>query len=219
MTSRPIGDGISPMKQLAIIIPVKAPEEGKSRLAGVLSAGDRQALNWRLLAHTLDQAAALADMAEVIVVSKSPDVLAEVAARGLSACVEPDGCDLNGALAFGAGYAQATGAREIMVLPVDLPWLSSHQLRQLVEDSRAECDVAIIADRNHCGTNLLLWRPAASARFHYGIGSAVRHAEIAAGLGLRVTVQKDARLSFDLDTPQDLEQWLRSDIAPIRRAG
>ena len=207
------------MKQLAIIIPVKAPEEGKSRLAGVLSAGDRQALNWRLLAHTLDQVAALADIAEIVVVSKSPEVLAEVFARGLSACIEPDGCDLNGALAFGAVHAQAMDTREIMVLPVDLPWLSSHQLRQLVADSRADCDVAIIADRAGCGTNLLLWRPAASARFHYGIGSATRHAEIAAGLGLRVTVQQDVRLSFDLDTPQDLEQWLSCDAAPARRAG
>ncbi len=207
------------MKQLAIIIPVKSPEEGKSRLAGVLSAQDRETLNWRLLAGTLDQVAALTDIADVIVVSKSAAVLAEAARRDFMACGEADSSDLNGALAFGAAHAQRSGAREIMVLPVDLPWLSSPHVRQLVETSRADGDVTIIADRLGCGTNVLLWRPAASARFQYGIGSAVRHAETAASLGLRVSVQQDTRLSFDLDTPQDLERWLGSDmdVAPPHR--
>ncbi|MDB5653642.1 MAG: hypothetical protein JWQ94_1255 [Tardiphaga sp.] len=196
------------MKQMAIIIPVKAPEQGKSRLAGVLSAPDRHALNLRLLGHTLDQVTALADLAHVIVVSKSPAVLAAAAARHFVACVEPEPCDLNGALALGADQAQAAGAQEIMVLPVDLPWLSAQQLRQLMTDHRADGDVIIIADRAGCGTNVLLWRPAALAQFRYGIGSARRHAETAASLGLRVSVQKHIRLSFDLDTPGDLDHWL-----------
>jgi len=207
------------MKQLAIIIPVKAPELGKSRLAGVLSAGDRHALNWRLLGHTLDQVAALADIAEVIVVSKSPAVRAEAAARRFTTCAEPADSDLNGALACGAERAQAAGADEIMVLPVDLPWLSSHQIRLLVEASRAAGDVKVIADRAGCGTNVLLWRPAGSAQFHYGIGSARRHAATATRLGLRVSVQQDIRLSFDLDTPQDLDRWLHSDVIAMPPQG
>jgi 2-phospho-L-lactate guanylyltransferase len=208
------------MKKLAIIIPVKAPSEGKSRLAGVLSALDRETLNWRLLAGTLDQVTALADLGDVVVVSKSAAVLAEAARRHFAACAEPELGDLNDAVAIGADHAQQVGAREIMVLPVDLPWLSSHQLRQVVDDSRADGDVTIITDRQGCGTNVLLWRPAALAQFHYGIGSAARHAETAAGLGLRVSVQQDARLSFDLDTPQDLACWLGDEAAshgPTRR--
>jgi 2-phospho-L-lactate guanylyltransferase len=206
------------MKKLAIIVPVKPLRQGKSRLAGVLSAPDREALNLRLLTHTLDQVAALTDLAEIIVVSKSSDVLADAARRGFTSCLEPHVCDLNGAIALGAAQAVAVGAHEIMVLPVDLPWLSSGRLRSLVDDFRPACDVLIVADRAGGGTNVLLWRPVETARFHYGIGSAARHAEIAAGLGLRVSVQQDRRLSFDLDTPQDLAFWSRGDGAPSRIA-
>jgi 2-phospho-L-lactate guanylyltransferase len=199
------------MKPLAIVIPVKSLREGKSRLAEVLPADDRHELNSRLLTHTLDQVAHLVDIADVYVVSKSPDILAEAALRGFTACPESDLCELNSAVALGASQATARGAAEIMVLPIDLPWLSSSRLRDLVDEFRAECDALIIADRAGDGTNVLLWRPIETARFHYGASSAVKHADAAKNLGYRVVMRQDRYLSFDLDTPQDLQIWSSSE--------
>ena len=195
------------MNRLAIIIPVKPPREGKSRLAAVLPDARRYDLNLRLLKHTFDQAAGLQDIADVHVVSRSPDVIADAAMRGFQTCVEPDGFELNGAVALAAGRAAAAGATEIMILPVDLPWLSSDRLRAVVGEFRSGGDVLIITDRAGGGTNLLLWRPLVTATFCYGIGSAKGHADRAAGLGLRVAVRPDPHLSFDIDTPNDLEAW------------
>jgi 2-phospho-L-lactate guanylyltransferase len=199
------------MKPLAIIIPVKSPREGKSRLTGVLRADDRYELNSRLLTHTLDQVAHMIDIAEAYVVSKSPAVLAEAARRGFTACPESDPCELNGAVSLGAKQAGARGATQIMVLPIDLPWLSSSRLRHLVDEFRADYDAMIIADRAGDGTNVLLWRPIETAIFKYGVGSAARHADVAQNLGYRVDIRQDRYLSFDLDTPQDLKIWSRSE--------
>jgi 2-phospho-L-lactate guanylyltransferase len=199
------------MKPLAIIIPVKSPWEGKSRLIEVLPADDRYQLNSRLLTHTLDQVAHMVDIADVYVVSKSPDVLAEAVQRGFTACPESDACELNRAITLGAKQAEAGGATEIMVLPIDLPWLSSSRLRHLVDEFRADCDAMIVADRAGEGTNVLLWRPIETASFKYGIGSATRHADVANSLGYRVVIRQDRYLSFDLDTPQDLQIWSRSE--------
>jgi 2-phospho-L-lactate guanylyltransferase len=206
------------MKALAIVIPVKSLAEGKSRLAEALPAEDRHELNARLLTHTLDQAAHLADIADVYVVSKSSDVLAAAMQRGFTACPEADPGELNGAVALGAKQAAAGGATELMVLPVDLPWVSSSRLRTLVDAFRADCDAMIVADRAGEGTNVLLWRPIETACFHYGAGSAVKHTEAAKNLGYRVVMRQDPYLSFDLDTAQDFQIWSRGEASPLALA-
>jgi 2-phospho-L-lactate/phosphoenolpyruvate guanylyltransferase len=202
------------MKPLAIVIPVKSPREGKSRLSDVLQTDDRYALISRLLMHTLDQVGHMIDIADVYVVSKSSDVLAEAVRRGFTACPESELCELNRAVTLGAKRADAGGATEIMVLPIDLPWLSSSRLRHLVDEFRADCDAMIVADRAGEGTNVLLWRPIKTASFKYGIGSAKKHADLARNLGYRVVIRHDRYLSFDLDTPQDLKIWSRSEAMP-----
>jgi 2-phospho-L-lactate guanylyltransferase len=196
------------MKSLAIIIPVKRPELGKSRLAAALLPHDRLALNRALLKHTFDEAAGLSDIAAIYVVTKSPDVRTEAARRGFLTCDEPEACDLNDAIAIGATHARKDGMLEIMVLPVDLPRLSARRLRSLVAQFRSSLDVVIVTDRAGRGTNVLLWRPVGSAIFQYGTASAECHARSARGLGLRLAISQDAALSFDIDTPQDLQHWL-----------
>jgi 2-phospho-L-lactate/phosphoenolpyruvate guanylyltransferase len=198
------------MKRLAIVVPVRAPLEGKSRLAGILSADERYELNLKLMRHTFDQVAVLAEVAAVYVVSKSSEVLADAARRGFEACSEPDDCELNGAVTLAARWAEEAGAIEVMVLPTDLPWLSSDQLLLVLEEFRDTCDVMIVTDRTKLGTNLLLWRPIGTSNFSYGVGSAKQHAEAAARLNLRVRIRQDRLLSFDLDTPYDFEVWSRS---------
>lgn len=205
------------MKRLAIIVPVKSPQQGKSRLGAVMRECHRYKLNLGLLSRTLNEAGKLKDVADVIVVSKSPEVLEQAIQHGFKSCPESTGCDLNDAIAIGARAAQDTGATEIMVLPVDLPWLSADRLHRAIVEFRNSCDVMIVTDFAGSGTNLLLWRPVGLAVFQFGEGSAGRHAEAARGLGLRVRVREDALLSFDLDTPSDLDLWSRGRQAFVSR--
>jgi len=193
------------MKQLAIVIPVKSPREGKSRLAGMLQADERYDLNLELMRHTFDQVAPLAEAAEVYVVSKSFEVLGEAMRRGFRTCSEPEHFELNDALSLAAEQAEKAGATEVMVLPTDLPWLSSNHLLFVLEEFRSMYDVMIVTDRAEVGTNLLLWRPIGTSEFSYGLYSANQHAAIAGRLNLRVCVRQDRLLSFDLDTPFDFE--------------
>lgn len=205
------------MKRLAIIVPVKSPEQGKSRLTAVMRECQRQKLNLGLLRRTLNEAGKLKHIADVIVVSKSPEVLEQAVRCGFRGCSELADCDLNGAIAIGAQAAQDAGATEIMVLPVDLPWLSAGHLHQAIIEFRNSCDVMIVTDFAGSGTNLLLWRPIEMAVFQFGEGSAQLHAEAARNRGLRVRIREDAQLSFDLDTPGDLDIWSRGRPAFMKR--
>jgi 2-phospho-L-lactate guanylyltransferase len=205
------------LKRIAIVVPVKSAQQGKSRLGGAMRGCHRYKLNLGLLSRTLNEVGNLKHVADVIVVSKSPEVLEQAVRRGFKGCSESADCDLNGAIAIGARAAQDAGATEVMVLPVDLPWLSADRLHRAIVEFRNSCDVMIVTDFAGSGTNLLLWRPVGMAVFQFGEGSAQRHAEAARNLGLRVRVREDVLLSFDLDTPDDLDLWSRGRQAFVSR--
>jgi 2-phospho-L-lactate guanylyltransferase len=200
-------------KELAIVVPVKPLAEGKTRLHGRLSQEAILTLNSQLFLGTLQVVADLRDLADVYVVSRSAEVLQQANDHGCNPCREPALFDLNRAIGLGRDEAAKAGATELMVVPVDIPWLSPTALRALVSEFRRKYDVMIVTDRARSGTNLLLWRPIGTAEFLYGSHSAVRHANAAGRLDLRIDVRQDRQLSFDLDTPADFEQWV-SEPAP-----
>lgn len=193
---------------LAIIIPVNSPEDGKSRLKGVLSDGDRIELNWWLFTHTMEAVAPFIANTRIFVVSRSTAILSQAASRGFGTYCEPDeGVDLNAAIALTARMAAGASASEVMVLPVDLPLLISETLSGAIAAFDKSVDVDIVTDEHGSGTNLLMWRPIQSAQFRYGPDSADAHEAIAMTAGFRVQVRRDPILSFDLDTPEDLRRW------------
>lgn len=196
-----------PMQTLTIIIPIKPPAEGKSRLATHLNAEQRLSFNRTLIRRTFDQVSELSDIARVHVVSRSTSVAADAKAYGFTVSTDPLGGDLNDAVTFGKQQAQLDGAQEIMVLPMDIAYLSAARLRTAIDEFRAKYDVLIYTDRKCDGTNVLLWRPIASAHFKYGPQSAYHHAELARKCGLRTMLTSDPALSFDVDTPRDLLEW------------
>jgi 2-phospho-L-lactate guanylyltransferase len=198
------------MQTLTIIIPVKPPSEGKSRLATHLNTEQRLLFNKRLIRHTFEQVSKLSDIARAHVVSRSVDIAADALSYGFTASADPLCGDLNDAVTSGKHHAQFNGAREIMVLPMDIAYLSTARLRTAISEFRAKYDVMIYTDRKCDGTNVLLWRPIASAQFKYGPQSAHHHAEIARKCGLRTLLTSDPELSFDVDTPRDLLEWSTS---------
>ena len=183
------------MKSLSIIVPVKELTEGKSRLSSALSAQARCELNRFLLNHTLEQVMELADIADIYVISKSSEILAEAERRDLIGCSEGSSCDLNGAIALGMKRAHDAGATELMVIPVDIPSLASKRMRAIIDEYHGTSDVMIITDRTGDGTNVMLWRPIETASFQYGIGSASRHAEICQKSG---SSRHDAKRRFSV---------------------
>lgn len=180
-----------------ILIPCKAFSRGKSRLAGVLTRGQRAALCQRLYRHTL--AEALATGARVAVVSADAEVSDLAREKGARVIADP-GAGLNAALAL--GVATLGGRAPLMVLPIDLPGVSALRLAELA----ATPGITLIPDRRDDGTNLMLLGRDARDRFRlaYGQGSLARHARIARDLALPLAVRRDPDLALDLDLPADL---------------
>jgi len=114
--------------------------------------------------------------------------------------------------------AIARGAPGLVVLPVDLPLLSSASLSQLVQPlrERAATDprptVVIVPDRSRRGTNALAMSPPDAIEFCFGGDSRAAHLASARGVGAQVVELDDGPLTLDLDTPDDL--LLVEELAP-----
>ena len=198
------------LDRLVALVPVRGLEGGKARLGEVLDAEERRALVARLLARTIEAAAAAPGVAGVAVVSPDPAVLELAAGHGADGVPQVGG-GLNDGLAQGRAWAQAAGADGILVVPGDLPRVSAAELARVVEGARGRLTAArapgalvvVVPDRAGTGTNVLLVAPPDAIEFRFGEGSRAAHAAAARAAGAAY-LELDGPLALDLDTPDDL---------------
>jgi len=190
--------------RIAAIIPVGTLEGAKTRLAGTLDAEERHDLVEDLLARTVASALAAERLDDVLVISPDPEVLtrsAEMGARTLRQ--RSDG--LNAGLTEGRADVIAGGAEAILVLPIDLPFVTADAVSTLLElpPDDAIGSVVLVTDRHGTGTNALALRPPGIIDFAFGPGSRARHRAAAEAAGATYT-EVGGPLTVDLDTPEDL---------------
>ncbi len=187
------------------IIPVKPLRRGKSRLAGMLSEDERTQLNHALLEHTLNTLSALKEITKVLVISRDPLAL-NLARQYDARTVQEEGTPhLNAALQRATIAAQAGRALGILILPADLPLITTEDIRALLDRAVKPPVVAIAPDRHKRGTNALVISPAGLIEYAFGEDSFQRHSELAKQAGARLEIVDTPSLALDLDTPEDLE--------------
>jgi 2-phospho-L-lactate/phosphoenolpyruvate guanylyltransferase len=191
----------------AALIPVKSLRDGKSRLAGTLTAEERHRLSLAMLDDVLD-ATLSAGLWPIVVISADPDVLSAATAGGARGLVEPRGRrGLNAAIEHGLDVLQRHGVEKVVVLLPDVPTVEAGDL-QAIADLLAEHQVVVVPS-NDGGTNALGLRLPAAIRPIYGPDSAARHSEAAWLAEAFVAVRNFDSLKADLDDPGDIEQFLR----------
>ena len=187
------------------IVPVKPLRRGKSRLAGTLTEEERAALNQELLERTLKTLSSLKELDKVLVVSRDQHALTIARNHGAKTVQEDGQPHLNTALTRASVVAQVHSTHGILVLPVDLPLLTTDDVLALIDRASKPPVVVIAPDRHHKGTNALLMVPAGQIEFEFGEGSFQRHCERAIESGARLEVVDLPSLGLDLDYPEDLE--------------
>src|SRR5215213_6490403 len=106
----------------AIVIPIRSLSDGKTRLSPVLDAAARSAL------RTVSRA-------EVVVISPDSNALAEVGRIDSSIQLilqDPERPGLNPALEQAAAAVREMGVSTVLILPADLPLVSSTDIDNLL---------------------------------------------------------------------------------------
>ena len=188
------------------LVPIRGLESAKSRLGGDLDAEERLELVTELLRRTLVATRDARHIAGTIVVTMDGDA-AELARRCDAIGLVERAPGLNEAIEAARSVAGARGATAVLVLPADLPAVSSEAIDELIAAAGAPGSmrglVALVGDRHGTGTNALLLAPPTVIAPAFGVGSREAHASAATEAGARF-VELESPLAFDVDTSADL---------------
>lgn len=193
----------------SIVIPIRSLSDGKTRLASVLDPDARAALTREMLDGVVRAALGTVSRADVVVISPDPDALADVGRIDPSIRLiaqDPERPGLNPALEQAARAVRLAGGSAVLILPADLPLISSADIDNLL---RRDAPVVIAPDRHGTGTNALMVRLDAFGDpfvFQFGEGSYGKHHDEAGRLGVDAMTAVSLGTSFDLDTPEDLQE-------------
>jgi 2-phospho-L-lactate guanylyltransferase len=196
------------------LVPVKALERAKSRLAGVLDPAQRRVLVIEMLQQVLRTLGAFqphasvheSSLAVVWVVASDQSILDQAATFGARPLVDR-AVGLNPALDLARAAATAAGADGLLVVPADVPLISVSDVQSLIRSVRSGADVTIAGDTSGQGTNALALRLPSPLRFRFGVGSFARHCADAERLGLQVATYESPTLALDVDDGESFQRY------------
>jgi len=181
-------------ERIVVLVPVKAFDRAKLRLAHALEPHKRA----RLAREMASTVVAAATPLPVVVVCDDDGVATWAEACGADVVrVEQPG--LNTAVEHAVAELAERGVDRVIIAHSDLPlatelaWVADHPGVTIVPDLRGE------------GTNVMSLPASVGFRFAYGEGSFDRHLAEAERLDLEVRIARDTRLGWDVDHPADLD--------------
>ncbi|MBI4770981.1 MAG: 2-phospho-L-lactate guanylyltransferase [Chloroflexi bacterium] len=189
------------------IVPVKPLNHAKSRLAQVLSPGEREGMNREFLIRALEVLQHVPPVVRTLVVSRDPAALAIAREHGARTLLEEGAPQLNLALTRATIVAGAYGAAGVLILPTDLPLLSVDDLNTLIAACANDRGMAIAPDRREQGTNALLVRPPGLVQYAFGPDSFAEHLRRGEATGACVNICRLPGIALDIDLPADLELY------------
>jgi len=180
------------------VVPVKAFDRAKERLAGVLDVAGRAALAERLARGVVT--AALSAARPVLVVCDDDATEAWAAALGADV-LRQSGSGLDAAATEARTHLLGR-ARRIAVVHADLAHPGG--LSALLDRADHAPGATIVPDHRWDGTTVLVVPVDAPFAFAYGPGSFERHRREAERLGVRPFIVEESLLATDIDLPEDL---------------
>ena len=188
-----------------LVVPLKPPHEGKSRLSWWLEPGPRMALVRAMVGDTLAAAAAARLVERIVVVTADPATARRAREAAVGAVVdvvhESTPSSLNRAVKIGIDHARdVTPSHGIGVLLGDLPALHPADLDDALACA-ARHPLGVVLDAEGTGTTLLTAGPGIPLDPAFGAGSAQTH--VARG-HVRIALAPGSGLGHDVDVPDDL---------------
>jgi 2-phospho-L-lactate guanylyltransferase len=194
---------------LAIVVPVKAPERAKHRLAPLLSEAERFELATAMARDVFRAVQPLTEFPR-LVVSDDAAVLEEAARYGLEPLIDRVRQGQSAAVQQGFSLAWERGISAALTIPGDVPGVTTNELRDLAT-YRPEIEVLLVTDRERIGTNGLRLVPPHAITLRFGEDSFHLHRDEANRAHRSFEEQTVEGLRYDLDRPDDVAAFLALD--------
>lgn len=200
------------------VVPFKGTAQAKQRLAAALTPPQRQALALAMLGDVLQTLSAVDELRGVLVVTTDPAAAALAAQFG--AQVSSDhACDGHTGAVMGAANRLASQGLGLMTVPGDIPLVAPDDIRQLLSMHAPAAGFTIVPAQDDKGSNAVLCTPANAVPLRFGDDSFFPHLAAAKAHGIEPRVIRLPRIALDIDTPEDLAQFLVHWSARLQESG
>ena len=225
---------LPPPAGTALLVPVKINSNSKTRLSGLLSPEERQALARAMLRAVLSRLAgaygglpgvglAAVGLADGGLAAAGRDGEALNEARGFGFEIIPEAEQISESRSVDRACSRLAGQgwRGVLRLPLDLPLFHPVALNPLWEAVQAAPGniAVLVPSRDGTGTNALYRSPPTAFASRFGPDSLRLHLEEARRTGVEATVLSLPELGLDIDTPEDVAELLGRDEAGENSGG
>jgi 2-phospho-L-lactate guanylyltransferase len=187
-----------------LLIPFKSLATAKQRLAAALDQRQRSQLAEAMLCDVMAAAAGVADRIDVALVTG--DARTQTLAREFGFLVIEDERNKSetAAIAMATAWCEERGYDTTLVVPADIPLMTSVELHRVLDAAPEEGAVFVPAyDRR--GSNCILRRPASLIPLRFGNDSFLPHCEAMKKTGKELVILEMAGIGLDIDNPHELE--------------
>jgi 2-phospho-L-lactate guanylyltransferase len=188
------------------VVPVKDLDASKKRLSSVLSPQERGQLTLAMLEDVLS-ALKTSEVDETLVVSN--DLMVQGIARKFDVrYLAQKAGGLNSAIEEATKWCVQEEAEAVLVLPADIPLLSSGDVDKMIELGGCEERAVVLSPSRDGGTNALFLSPPELIHVCFGQGSFAKHIKEAEGKGVDAILYNSTNLAIDIDSVEDLRKML-----------
>ena len=190
------------------VVPFKGTAQVKQRLAAALTPPQRQALALAMLDDVLQTLASVDELGGVLVVTIDPAAVTLAAEFGAQVSSDHAHEGHTGAV-MGAASRLAAEGLGLMTMPGDIPLVTPDDIRELLAAHAPANGFTIASAHDELGSNAVLCyagkRGAAALRRRT---ASIRISHAARAHGIEPCVVRLPRIALDIDTPEDLTQFL-----------
>ena len=191
------------------VVPVKDLARAKQRLAARLEPSERRALVVLMLEDVLQTLRRVPALSGIMVVTREKEVAARAALFGAEVLEEPANDGYTSAVDRAARELTRRGEPAMLSIPGDVPGASPDEIARLVAASPDAPSIVLAPSRDERGTNAALVCPPGAFDLRFGEPSFSAHVGRARDAGLAIEVLRLRGLGLDLDSPEDLDTFLR----------
>jgi 2-phospho-L-lactate guanylyltransferase len=193
---------------IAAIVPAKALDHAKGRLAELLTEHERRSLSLVMLSDVLNALHSAHSVERVFVVSPDHEILRDADRFGAEGISQPPSLGgINEALKHALRIISLESPSALFVLLGDVPAVSPVEIESIIAELPHDVGAVICPSRAE-GTSALALRPPDAIEFRFGPGSLAQHEHEASARGIPLKTIRLDSLLHDIDEPEDLRYLL-----------
>lgn len=200
------------------VVPAKDLAQAKRRLAGVLTAEERQGLARAMLEDVLAALAGVPALAGTIVVTREAALAATAHAFGARVIADLRHDGPNAAIMLAAKELAAEGASGMLAIPADVPLATSDEIGEILAASQPRPAVTLVPALADMGTNAVALMPVDAMPIRFGRQSFFQHIQAALERGVTPGILRLRGIGLDIDRPEDLVEFLARGSATLSHA-